>query len=217
MSPVIPYNGWLLDEDGQGLLRASTSNRRGLGFGPAHDSRLSDEDRIRYEAMLDGESIIGIAVEPKDYGRVGPYWYKFDAREPIIDAVDRAGKPKVTCQKGVVYNRGYACKPESKLPWIGAQSVAFGSDAENLDQVFQIDYDVTKFLLSECDYKATFCEPFSFNVPKHWGNVYFQIKDRDGIAQPIERVQIDVLNPLSDLPSEEETTARTLTRRSAPR
>jgi len=188
---TISHNGWLMDQDGDGLVRVSTANRRGLSFGPSHQSRLFQDAPEQYTAMMDGESVVGIAVEHTDGTRIGPYWYMFDARIPVKKAASRERLPTLSCDQLRFHQKKHVCKPDKNLAWLDAERVAFGSTPEALTYVFEIDYSVEKFLLSECAHDAEFCEPFMFSVPTQWSNVYYQITAANEEVRPIERINIE--------------------------
>ena len=176
----IANDGWLVDEDGMGLVRQG----RNLTFGPAN--RQPNEGEIA--SLTKGKREISIAAELENGERLGPYWYTVDPMDAVKLAALR-DEATVNCQlQSFGRPRQWVCAPVSKIGWVGAERVEFGSTLGSLSEVFEIDYTAEEFLGKKCAYNQTDCEPFMFFVPDGWENVYYRVTDRTGKSSTIERV-----------------------------
>lgn len=181
---VVQSNGWLMDEDGKGLIRM-----RSLRFGPNFRPHRP-EDIARYERFMQGEMTIGMAADLETGERAGPYYYRFDPKEPIALAARRYDTA-VECGSNRFRQLGQSCEAAKPIAWIGAEKVEFGPSADDLSVSYEIDYTVEDYVLKDCPYDATECEPFLFAIPEDWDNVYYRITDHKGETYPIERVMIE--------------------------
>lgn len=184
-------NTWLMDEDGKGLVRVES--RGGLQFGPLQYEEIRPEQRPSLNRLISGPSVVGIALQKPNGERLGPYWYTFDARDPVQKAAKRAGMPQVKCGVGDRYRRTETknvCEPVDRIAWIGADQVAFGVAPANLDVIYDLDYSVETYMTETCNSKTVECAPFRFAVPDDWSDVYYRITYSGGKRGALERVQL---------------------------
>ena len=187
-APGTPQISWLVDQDGRGLLR--TAYLSYLPFGSQVHMQVSKEDADWFRQFDSGRVRYGIAAEYTPGERTGPFFYEFDISEVIRKAADRSTSPMVRCDRSGRRGFPYSCFPQAPLPWVGAKRVAFGADPGSLDHVFDIDFTAEDLLSRNCLDKTKTCEPFWFNVPPGWQDVYVAVTDRSGRELPVERFQL---------------------------
>lgn len=180
----IALNGWLVDLDGMGLLRIGSD----LGLTGKHN-RLKIDEALRLSKK---SQLIAIAADLEDGSREGPYWYRLD----LLKAIDLAASqitPKVECKASSSHrDKGkFLCKPEDPVGWINVRSVEFGQLPDQLEKRFDINFTATEYIKSSCEYNSNLdCDPFTFEVPNDWKNVFYRINTKKNGSQRIERVVV---------------------------
>jgi hypothetical protein len=181
---TVARDGWLVDEDGGGLIRQTG---RGGGtqptFGPQGGQTITAD---RSAALLGKPALIAIAAETEK-GRLGPYSYRFDPKDPIRNAARLAGPARVKCAMRPFGRSSFECTPESRIAWLRARNVKFGPAAGKWTNTLEIRYSLEDFLAHD----ASGGSPFRFEVPADWKEVFHQITFDDGRVSEIERVPIN--------------------------
>ena len=179
---AVARDGWLVDQDGKGLLRQSN----GPTFGPVNRSFRGDEAR----PYVNGPLTVGIAADMADGERKGPYWYRIDPLDAVRLAAARNVASVECAMDRYGRNRAFTCRAKSRVGWIGARRIAFGPTADNLATVFDVDYSPADYLVNECGDGRHMCSPFEFTPPSEWTDVFYQVTEADGTATAVERVVI---------------------------
>ena len=167
----------LFDTDGKGLIEAE--NR-----GSKNEFSISD---------MKQQDVIKIAADLKSGERIGPFEYQFDVKEVIKKYVLTLPPPKIEFSR-------YGGKIHARIPltkfsiinWWEVDRIAFGSDQQNLDQVFKIDINERTILENQEYYNNPSKNFFRFDIPKNWSNAYYQILFKNGtktkaIRYPIQK------------------------------
>lgn len=184
---------WLIDHDGKGLMPAQELAHY-IRFGPAlsygHE-RISKESEFG-KIVASGEAVVAVALESAAGSRMGPYWYRFDAREPIkieskrLLATLPGRMPQVRC----VPSQPAFCRPDNDLAWIGAKSIEFGVTPGNLETTLQLSFSPEDYLASTCENDGDPCEPFHFLIPEGVGDIYFRVTNADGSVGDVARINL---------------------------
>lgn len=173
-------NGWLVDQDGKGLIRLG----RQLSFGPVNRQPNAEEAK----QLVSGKRQIAISADMEDGERKGPYWYQVDPRDAIRLAALR-DKPEVKCEMDpYAYKGQWVCVPKSNIGWIGAKQIEFGSVGDNLSSTIDINFTVENFMTQKCSHNQMDCKPFIFQIPDNWDNVFYRVTGRNGKTYSTERV-----------------------------
>lgn len=173
-------SAFLLDDDGKGLVAV----RNEIVF-----RAQGNDPSAEYEAwrkVIGQGAEVGIALDPEQGQRLGPYWYRLDVRNTLKARLSSSGRPEVRCG---LFNLSThrACTPLHDWAWVGARRVAFGRDGDRLDTVYNIDYSLEDIFRPPCPPDARECKPFRFVFPPDWEEVYFQVTYADGKKGPVER------------------------------